>query len=126
MSAELSTAAAATAISGVALAQVLPYIDSNAAFGAVIGAALVASTKKDLSAWKRFLSFLLSALCGYGGSGEFIAREWAKQSFLPALIGALVIVPIALKLLALAPELDIRGILSRLRFINNEPDGGKQ
>lgn len=113
-SAVTATAAATTATSGLMLAQMLPYIDANAAFGAVIGAALVASTKKDLSAWKRLLSFLLSALCGYGGAGEFIAQEWAKQSFLPALFGALIIVPIALKLLAMAPDLDLKAMILRL------------
>lgn len=116
-----ATAAATTATSGLVLAQVLPYIDANAAFGAVIGAALVASTKKDLSAWKRFISFLLSALCGYGGAGEFIAREWAKQSFLPALLGALIIVPIALKLLAMAPDFDLKAIIIRMAGGGGKP-----
>ncbi|WP_183003572.1 putative holin [Achromobacter sp. UMC71] len=100
------TAAGTTLASGLALATLLPLVDANAAFGAVMGAALVASTKKDISAWKRFLSFIFSALCGYGGAGEFIAREWAKESFFPALFVALVIVPVALKVIAMAPDFD--------------------
>ncbi|MFU1907405.1 putative holin [Bordetella avium] len=112
--AEPSTATGAmatTLISGAALAQILPLVDANAVFGAVIGAALVASTKKDLTAWKRFVSFLLSALCGYGGAGEIVARELAKETFLPALIGALVIVPLALKLVAMVPDIDLGELL---------------
>lgn len=105
------TAAGTTLASGLALATILPLVDANAAFGAVMGAAMVASTKKDLSPWKRFASFIFSALCGYGGAGEFIAREWAKESFFPALFVALVIVPVALKVIAMAPEFD----LARLR-----------
>ncbi|WP_427184851.1 putative holin [Bordetella bronchialis] len=100
------TTAGATLISGVALASLLPHIDANAAFGAIVGAALVASTKKDLSAWKRLLSFLFSALCGYGSAGEFVARQWAMQTFLPALLVALVSVAIALKLIAVASDLE--------------------
>ncbi|WPQ37853.1 putative holin [Achromobacter xylosoxidans] len=106
----VSSAVATTLVSGAALSQILPLIDANAAFGAVIGAALVASTKKDLTSWKRFVSFLVSGLCGYGGAGEIVARELAKESFLPALIGAIVIVPLALKLLAKAPDIDLGSI----------------
>ncbi|AMG45337.1 MULTISPECIES: putative holin [Achromobacter] len=106
----VSGAVATTLVSGAALSQILPLIDANAAFGAVMGAALVASTKKDLTAWKRFVSFLVSGLCGYGGAGEIVARELAKESFLPALIGAVVIVPLALKLLAKAPDFDLGSI----------------
>lgn len=101
---------AAHASTGLALAQILPYVDANAAFGAIIGAALVANTKKDMSAWKRCASFFTSAACGYGGAGEFVARELAKESFLPALLCALVIVPIALKVLDIVPEVDLRSI----------------
>lgn len=104
------TVASAHAFSGLALAQLLPYLDANAAFGALIGAALVANTKTELSAWKRCASFVTSAACGYGGAGEFVARELAKQSFLPALLCALVIVPIALKVLAIAPEIELRDL----------------
>lgn len=107
----LTGTVATTLISGAALAQILPLIDANAAFGAVIGAALVASTTKDLTAWKRFASFLLSALCGYGGAGEIVARGLAKETFLPALVGALVIVPLALKLVAMIPDIDLRTLL---------------
>ncbi|APX77286.1 Uncharacterised protein [Achromobacter insolitus] len=118
-----STAAATTTIiSGVALATLLPHVDANAAFGAVLGAALVASTKKDLSAWKRLLSFIFSALSGYGGAGEFIAREWAKESFLPAFFVALVIVPIALRIIERAPDFD----LARLRESVAGVIGGKK
>ncbi|HCQ47224.1 hypothetical protein YH64_012115 [Achromobacter sp. LC458] len=108
----VSGAVATTLVSGAALSQILPLIDANAAFGAVMGAALVASTKKDLTAWKRFASFLVSGLCGYGGAGEIVARELAKETFLPALVGAVVIVPLALKLLAKAPDFDL-GAISR-------------
>jgi len=101
------TTGATTLISGAALASILPHVDANAAFGAVMGAALVASVNKDLSAWKRFTSFLFSALCGYGGAGEFIARGWAKESFFPALFVALVIVPVALKIIAQAPDIEL-------------------
>ena len=111
------TAASATLLSGVALASILPHIDANAAFGAIVGAALVASTKKDVSPWTRLLSFLFSALCGYGGAGEFVARQWAMQTFLPALLVSLVSVAIALKLVAVASDLDpgdIRAYLVKL------------
>lgn len=106
------TAAAATLVSWAAVASALPMINIDAAFGAVLGAALVASTRKDLSAWKRFVSFIFSVLCGYGGAGEFIAQGWAKQAFFPALLGSLIIVPLALKLSEKTPEIDINEVRS--------------
>ncbi|WP_459614352.1 putative holin [Bordetella sp. 2513F-2] len=109
-----STAAGATLISGAALASLLPHMDANAAFGAIMGAVFVASTRKDLSAWKRVLSFLFSALCGYGGAGEFIARGLAMQSFFPAMLVALVIVPVALKVMAWAPDIDLAHLRATL------------
>jgi len=102
---------------GAALAAILPAIDSHAAFGAIMGAVFVASTRADLPGWQRLLAFLFSALCGYGGAGEFIARDWAKQSFFPAMLVALTIVPVALRLMTLAPEFDasrVRGALAAL------------
>ena len=68
------TAAAATLVSGAAVESALPMINIDAAFGAVLGAAMVASKHKDLSSWKRFVSFIFSVLCGYGGAGKFIAK----------------------------------------------------
>jgi len=109
----LTSAAATTFVSGAVLSHILPLIDANAAFGAVIGAALVGSTNKDLPAWKRFGSFLFSAMCGYGAAGEIVARELAKQSFLPALVGALVIVPLSLKIVAAIPDFDLGAALRR-------------
>jgi len=112
-----ATAVGVTLVSGAALASVLPHIDANAAFGAIMGAVFVASTRADLPGWQRLLAFLFSALCGYGGAGEFIARDWAKQSFFPAMLVALTIVPVALKLMAVGPEFELgrlRGALAAL------------
>jgi uncharacterized membrane protein YeaQ/YmgE (transglycosylase-associated protein family) len=108
------TASAVTLLSGAAIATVLPFIDVYALFGAVVGASIVASTRHDLTAWKRFTSFIVSAFCGYFGAGEFIARDWAKQPFLPALIGAMVIIPLALKVLAMVPEINLRALVPSL------------
>lgn len=121
MSEPSTTAAAMTyAFSGLALAQLLPYLDANAAFGAVIGAALVANTRKDLNAWRRLISFLGSAACGYGGAGEFVARGLAKESFLPALLCALIVVPVAVKVLALVPEINLRSLPFMRRLLGEK------
>lgn len=117
-----STAIGITLVSGAALSTILPHIDSNAVFGAIMGAALVASTRTDLPGWKRLMSFLFSALCGYGGAGEFLARDLAKQSFFPAMLTALVIIPLALKVMALGPDID----LSRLRTALSALFGGSK
>ena len=56
---EPTTTAAATAIT-LSAASLLPFINGNALLGAVFGAALFATTKKDLKPLQRMLTMLLA------------------------------------------------------------------
>ena len=60
---EPTTTAAATAIT-LSAASLLPFINGNALLGAVFGAALFATTKKDLKPLQRMLTMLLATGIG--------------------------------------------------------------
>lgn len=108
------TATAVTTSAGVSLALLLPYVDATAVFGAFMGAAVVASTKKDVRAWTRVMTFLISTVCGYFMAPEIISKTIIDQSFTAAFVGALMVVPISLTVLARIDQLDIGAFIRSL------------
>lgn len=110
-----SLTTAATATAGVGLAALLPWIDANALMGAVLGAGLVAYSKSDISPWKRLGALVFSAALGYLMSSEVINLTPITESGTGGFVGAIVIVPLALKLIGYIDQLDIGAAIERWR-----------
>ena len=71
-----TTTTTATAIS-LSAVSILPFINGNALLGAVLGAAFIATYEKDLSAWQRLRTMLLST-----GIGDLLASEITSRTFI--------------------------------------------
>lgn len=105
-----SSVVVATAAAGVGLATFLPNMDGNALFGAIIGAALIALNQKDLKAWQRLLGLLVSVGAGYVSAGEIVAQTPITQTGPGGFVGAIIVVPIALKVLELIEKTDFASL----------------
>ena len=73
-----STTVAITASAG--LVSLLPFVNGDALFGAVIGAAFLAYTQVSLSYGKRIFSLMLSVALGYALAPENFKPNWCEQS----------------------------------------------
>ena len=102
-----SSVVVATAAAGVGLATFLPNMDGDALFGAIIGAALIALNQKDLKAWQRLLGLLVSVGAGYVSAGEIVAQTPITQTGPGGFVGAILVVPIALKVLAVVERMEL-------------------
>lgn len=107
-----SAAAAATA-TGIGLAALLPWINASSLMGAALGAGLVAYTKTDLRAWQRIGALLFSALCGYLMTPEIVAQTPVTHDGAGGFIGAIVVVPLSLKLIQHVERFDLATWLDR-------------
>ncbi len=67
----------------------LPFINGNALLGAVLGAAFIATTEKDLTAWQRLRSMLLSTGIGYLLAPEITSRTMITSDATAALLAAI-------------------------------------
>lgn len=110
-----SSVVVATAAAGVGLATFLPNLDGNALFGAIIGAALIALNQKDLKAWQRLLGLLVSVGAGYVSAGEIVAQTPITQTGPGGFVGAILVVPIALKVLALVERMELSDVQAFLQ-----------
>ena len=84
---------------GLGLASVTPVIDDGALFGAILGAWLVTSTKRDLKVWQRLGSLFLSAGVGYLFAPMALQAIPFITSGGSAFLCALVVIPISIKLM---------------------------
>jgi hypothetical protein len=100
---------------GLGLASAVPLIDGNALFGAVLGAWLVTSIKKDLKAWQRVGSLLLSSGVGYLFAPIALNLAPMLTSGVAAFTCALVVIPISIKAMVWVERADLLDILRRLR-----------
>ncbi|MGL6349070.1 MAG: putative holin [Aeromonas sp.] len=110
-----SSAVAAFTATGVGLATLLPWIDANALMGAVLGASLVAYSKSDIPPLKRLGALVFSAAIGYLMSGEVLHLLPVQESGTGGFVGAVVIVPFALKVLDYIECADISEIFGKWR-----------
>jgi hypothetical protein len=110
-----TTVIVATATAGVGLATFMPSLDGNALFGAIIGAALIALNQKDLRAWQRILGLLVSVGSGYVSAGEIVAQTPITQTGPGGAVGAIIVVPIALKVLAVIERLELADVKAFLQ-----------
>lgn len=108
-----STAAAVVVGTGIGAASLLPGVDGNALMGALLGAALVAYARKELKPWQRLGGLCFSALVGYLMATEMVNQTPIKDTGAGAFIGAIVIVPLALKLMEWVDKLEIATLFKR-------------
>lgn len=94
------------ATAGVGLATIMPHMDGNALFGAIIGAALIAMNQRDLKAWQRCAGLLVSVGAGYVSAAEIVAQTPITQTGPGGFVGAILVVPVALKALDLIEKTD--------------------
>lgn len=105
-----TTVVVATATAGVGLATLVPGMDGNALFGAVIGGALIALNQKDLRAWQRITGLLVSVGAGYVSASEVVAQTPITQTGPAGFVGAIIVVPLALKVLEMIEKNDFASI----------------
>jgi len=100
---------------GLGLATAVPQIDGEALFGALLGAWLVTSIKRDLKAWQRLGSLLLSAGVGYLFAPVALKIAPVINSGGAAFACALVVIPISIKAMLWVEQADLFDILRRIR-----------
>lgn len=120
--AEPATTTATTALA-ISVASLLPFVNGNALLGAVLGAALFATTKKDLRAVSRLLTMLLSTGCGYLLAPEVTARTYITSDATAAMLAATFAVPIILKAMAWVERSSIIDIITTI--LTTLKSGGK-
>ena len=86
--AEPATATTAT-VGTLSALSFLPFINGNTLLGAVLGAAFIATTEKDLTAWQRLRSMLLSTGIGYLLAPEITSRTMITSDATAALLAAI-------------------------------------
>lgn len=104
-----------TAAAGVGLATFLPNLDGNALFGAIIGAAIIALNQKDLRPWQRLLGLLVSVGAGYVSAAEIVTQTPITQTGPGGFVGAILVVPIALKVLAMVERMELADLQAFLQ-----------
>lgn len=110
-----TTAIVVTAGAGVGLATLMPTLDGNALFGAIIGAALIALNQKDLKAWQRLFGLLISVGAGYVSAAEIVTQTPITQTGPGGFVGAILVVPIALKVLAVVERMELSDVQAFLQ-----------
>lgn len=104
-----------TAAAGVGLATLIPTMDGNALFGAIIGGAVIAMNQRDLKAWQRCTALMVSVGAGYVSAGEIVAQTPITQTGPGGFVGAIIVVPIALKVLAVVERLELSDVQAFLQ-----------
>ena len=109
---EPTTTAAATAIT-LSAASLLPFINGNALLGAVFGAALFATTKKDLKPLQRMLTMLLATGIGYLLTPEITARTFISNDATAGMVAAIFSLPIILKIMVWVDQSNLTDIINK-------------
>lgn len=92
-----STAVAITASAG--LVSLLPFVNGDALFGAVIGAAFLAYTQVSLTYGKRIFSLMLSIALGYALAPEIVNRTLINSHTVSACFTSMFALPILVKVM---------------------------
>lgn len=93
----------------------LPSIDGEALFGATLGAWLVTTTRSNFKAWQRIGSWLLSAGVGYLFTPVALPFAPFLTAGVTAFLGALIVIPISIKLMQWVDGAGIGEIIRQLR-----------
>ncbi|KAA8734921.1 hypothetical protein F4V57_03950 [Acinetobacter qingfengensis] len=112
--AEPTTTAAATALT-LGAASLLPFVNGNALLGAVFGAALFATTKKDLKPLQRLMTMILATGIGYLLTPEITARSFINNDATAGMIAAIFSLPIILKIMVWVDQSSLSDIWNKFR-----------
>lgn len=112
--AEPTTTAAATALT-LGAASLLPFVNGNALLGAVFGAALFATTKKDLKPLQRLMTMILATGIGYLLTPEITARSFVSNDATAGMIAAIFSLPIILKIMVWVDQSSLSDIWNKFR-----------
>ncbi|MDM1022064.1 putative holin [Acinetobacter sp. VNK23] len=112
--AEPTTAAATTAIT-LSAASLLPFVNGNALLGAVFGAALFATTKKDLKPLQRLVTMILATGIGYLLTPEIITRTMISNDATAGMVAAIFSLPIILKAIVWVDQSNLSDIFNKFR-----------
>lgn len=110
--AEPTTTAAATAFT-LSLASLLPFINGNALLGAVFGAALFATTKKDLKPLQRLVTMLLATGIGYLLTPEITQRSVVSNDATASMIAAIFSLPVILKIMVWVDQSSLTDMINK-------------
>lgn len=108
------TTAAATAIT-ISAASLLPFINGNALLGAVFGAALFATTKKDLKPLQRLFTMFLATGIGYLLTAEITTRTFITNDATAGMVAAIFSLPIILKIMVWVDQSNLSDIINKFR-----------
>ena len=105
-----TTTATALTISAVSL---LPFINGNALIGAVFGAALFATTKKDLKPLQRLTTMLVATGIGYLLTPEIIKHTFITNDATAGIAAAIFSLPIILKIMVWVDQSNLTDIINK-------------
>lgn len=111
--AEPTTTAATTALT-LSAASLLPFINGNALLGAVFGAALFATTKKELKPLQRLTTMLLAVGFGYLLTPEVTARTFITNDATAGMTAAIFALPIILKIIVWVDQSSLTDIINKI------------
>ena len=86
-------------------------VDGNAMFENRGRAALIAN-RRDIHGWQRLIGLLISAGAGYVSAGEIVEQTPISQTGPGGFIGAVLVVPLALKLLAAVDKINLEKLVA--------------
>lgn len=111
---EPTTTAAATAVT-ISAASLLPFVNGNALLGAVFGAALFATTRKDLKPIQRLSTMIIAVGFGYLLAPEVTTRTFITNDATAAMIASLFSLPIILKIMVWIDQSSLTDIWNKFR-----------
>lgn len=97
--AEPTTSTTVAITAGAGLISLLPFVNGDALFGAVIGASFLAYTQVSLSTGKRIFSLMLSIALGYALAPEVSNRTGISSHTVIACFTSMFALPILLKVM---------------------------
>ncbi|MBF7683868.1 hypothetical protein I2F27_11115 [Acinetobacter sp. B5B] len=119
-----TTPIAIAATAGVA--SLLPFVNGDALFGAVIGAAFIAFYTQNVSYKKRISTFLLSTAMGYLLEPELVNRTPIDSHSTAAFAIALVAIIILQKIIAWLESASLQDIWNTVRGKPTDPTDEKK
>lgn len=110
--AEPATTTTATAMT-ISAASLLPFINGNALLGAVFGAALFATTKKDLRPLQRLTTMLIAIGIGYLLTPEVTEHTFIQNDATAGMTAAIFSLPIILKIMVWVDQANLSEIINK-------------
>ncbi|MBP8005506.1 MAG: hypothetical protein KAZ18_01220 [Acinetobacter sp.] len=112
---EPTTTTTSMSVIGLSAMSILPFINGNALLGAVFGAALFATTKKDLRPLQRLTTMILATGIGYLLTPEITARTFIANDATAGMIAAIFSLPIILKIMVWVDQSSLSDIWNKIR-----------